>query len=91
MPRPCRCRRVRGKPRAYLFKPAGIPVKQLDESVLNFAEFEAVRLKDYLKLEQKECAEKMNVSQPTFHRILLLARNKIAQAIVDGKVIKIEK
>lgn len=91
MPRPCRQRRVRGKPGACFFKPAGIPRKNLQESVLNFAEFEAVRLKDYLGLEQNECAQKMEVSQPTFHRILVLARKKIAQAIVKGNVIKIER
>ena len=90
MPRPCRQRRIRGKPGACYFKPAGIPRIQLQESVLSFAEFEAVRLKDYLGLEQIECTEKMEVSQPTFHRILLSARKKIAEAIVKGYVIKIE-
>ena len=32
----------------------------------------------------------MNISQPTFHRIVLSARKKIADAIINGKAIKIE-
>ncbi len=32
----------------------------------------------------------MDVSQPTFHRILTLARRKVAKALVEGKMIKIK-
>ena len=53
-------------------------------------EYEAVRLKDLEGLEQEECARKMNVSQPTFHRLVLSARKKIADAIINGKAIRIE-
>lgn len=90
MPRPCKRRRIRGSPSSYYFKPAGIPKVNLDESILTVDEFEAVRLKDSLSLGQTECAEKMAISQPTFHRLLLSARKKIADAIVNGKAIKIE-
>ena len=90
MPRPCKRRRVRGRPSSSYFKPAGIRKIELEESVLAVDEFEAVRLKDYLNLDQNECAKKMNVSQPTFHRLILSARKKIADAIVNGKAIKIE-
>jgi predicted DNA-binding protein (UPF0251 family) len=90
MPRPCKRRRVRGRPNSSYFKPAGIRMIELEEVVLQPEEFEAVRLKDSLALEQKECAEKMNISQPTFHRILEKARQKIADAIVKGKAIRID-
>jgi len=90
MPRPCKRRRVGGRPNSSYFKPAGIPKVELEESVLAIDEFEAVRLKDYLNLDQNECSEKMNISQPTFHRLVLSARKKIADAIVNGKAIKIE-
>jgi predicted DNA-binding protein (UPF0251 family) len=83
-------RRVRGRPNSSYFKPAGIRIIDLEESVLTVDEFEAVRLKDLLNLEQNECAEKMEISQPTFHRLILSARRKIADAIVNGKAIKIE-
>jgi len=89
MPRPRICRRVWLEPNITCFKPAGI-VANLDESILTVDEFEAVRLKDLLGLEQEEAAKKMNISQPTFHRLLVSARKKIADAIVNGKAIKIE-
>jgi len=61
----------------------------LEESVLTVDEFEAVRLKDLEGMEQEKCAKKMDISQPTFHRLVLSARKKIADAIVYGKAIKI--
>jgi len=76
MPRPCKIRRVGGRPNSFYFKPAGIRKIELEESILPVDEFEAVRLKDYLNLDQNECAEKMNVSQSTFHRLILSARKK---------------
>jgi len=32
----------------------------------------------------------MQISQPTFHRILLSAREKVTEALVKGKAIKID-
>jgi len=58
---------------------------------LTLEELEAVRLKDYEGLDQETSAERMNISQPTFHRLLLEARKKIADALVNGKALKIEK
>ena len=63
----------------------------LENSKLTIDEFEAIRLKDFLNLEQIACAEKMEISQPTFNRILTSARKKIADAIINGKAIEIEK
>ena len=89
MVRPCRRRRVRGNPGALYFKPAGIKMKELDETILTLPEFEAIRLIDFEGIEQGEAGKKMDVSQPTFSRILKSARRKISQAIVKGKAIKI--
>lgn len=91
MPRPHKMRRIRGNPNSHYFKPAGIPKCDLQESILRKDEFEAVRLKDYEGLDQTDCAKKMDVSQSTFHRLILSARKKIADAIVNGKSIKIEQ
>ena len=77
-------------PNFTYFKPAGIRMTELEEVVLTVDEFEAVRLKDLEGLEQEEVAKKMDISQPTLHRLLLSARKKIAEAIVKGKAIKIE-
>jgi len=90
MVRPKLCRRVRFNPDVTYFKPRGIPLTELDEVILHVEEYEAVRLKDLEGFEQEECAKKMNISQPTFHRLVLSARKKIADAIVNGKAIKIE-
>ncbi len=91
MPRPRLCRRIRFRPDVTYFKPAGIRIVELKETVLAPDELEAVRLKDLEGLEQEEAARRMNISQPTFHRIVTSARKKIADAIVKGKAIRIVK
>ena len=90
MPRPRRCRRVQFEPGTTYFKPKGVPLSDLEEVTLNVEELESLRLKDLEGKEQIESANIMNVSQPTFHRILLSARKKVAEALVKGKAIKIE-
>lgn len=89
MPRPCKQRRVRGNPISSYFKPNGIPKKDLEEVTLTNEEFEAIRLKDYEELDQIECAKQMEISQTTFHRIIIIARKKVSDAIINGKAIKI--
>ena len=91
MPRHRHRRCVGGHPPVTDFNPVSPrPIPQ-DEIILTIEEFEAVRLKDNLGLSQTEAAERMNISQPTFHRQLLAARKKIADALVNGKAIRIEK
>jgi predicted DNA-binding protein (UPF0251 family) len=90
MPRPRRRRRVRFGPDITFFRPEGVKESRLEESILTVDEFEAVRLKDLEGLDQEKAAKKMNISQPTFHRLIKSARKKIADAIVKGKAIKIE-
>lgn len=90
MVRPRLFRRVRFNPNVTYFKPRGIPLRELEEVVLQVDEYEAVRLKDLEGLEQEEAAKKMNISQPTFNRLLASARKKVSKALVEGKAIKIE-
>src|SRR4030042_531336 len=90
MSRPPKCRRVAFLPGVTYFKPAGIPLRALEEVRLSVEEAEAIRLKDLEGLEQEEGAEKMNVSRPTFQRVLASARLKIADALLNGKAIRIE-
>jgi hypothetical protein len=90
MSRPRRFRRVWVEPNVTYFKPAGVRMIDLEESILTVDEFEAVRLKDLGGLDEKTAAKKMNISQPTFNRLIASARKKIADAIVNGKAIKIE-
>ncbi len=91
MPRPCKRRRVRGRPNALFFKPSGKRIVELEETILDYSELEAIKLIDVKEVPQTEAAERMNVSQPTFSRILANARKKISDAIVKGKAIRIEK
>jgi len=77
-------------PSVTFFKPAGIPLRDLEEVQLTVEEAEAIRLKDLEGLEQEEGAEKMNISRPTFQRVLYSARQKIADALLNGKAIRIE-
>jgi predicted DNA-binding protein (UPF0251 family) len=72
------------------FKPAGIPLRALDEVRLSVEEAEAIRLKDLIGLEQEEGAERMSISRPTFQRVLYSARQKMADALLSGKAIRIE-
>lgn len=91
MPRPCKQRRIRGRPNSSYFKPVGIPMRALKEIVITMSEFEALRLVDVSEKSQGEAAEQMKISQPTFSRILDSARKKLANAIINGNAIKIEK
>ena len=90
MPRPIKCRRVAFMPGVTYFKPAGIPMRMLDEICLSVEEAEAIRLKDLEDLDQEQCAERMNISRPTFQRVLGSARKKIADVLLNGKAIRIE-
>ncbi|PIO07546.1 hypothetical protein COU59_03255 [Candidatus Pacearchaeota archaeon CG10_big_fil_rev_8_21_14_0_10_34_12] len=90
MSRPRICRRVRFKPGTTYFKPRGIPLRYLNEVVLTFEESESLRLIDLENTEQSKASKMMEVSQPTFSRILKIARKKVSDAIINGKAIRIE-
>lgn len=89
MPRPHKRRRIQGRVKSNYFKPAGIPLKEIEEINLTMPEFEAIRLIDFEETPQEEAAEKMKISQPTLSRILKSARKKVSEAIIKGKAIKI--
>jgi predicted DNA-binding protein (UPF0251 family) len=90
MPRPRKDRWVCCEPDVTFFKPRGIPMTELHEVRLTVDEIEAVRLKDLEGLEQEETASRMGISQPTLHRTLLSAHTKTADALVNGKALRIE-
>ena len=90
MARPVKWRRVACIPEVTHFRPAGVPAQILAEVFLSMEEAEAIRLRDLESLEQEECAEKMSISRPTFHRVLESARRKVADALLNGKAIRIE-
>ncbi len=89
MPRPRLCRRINFKPSITYFKPQGVPMKYLEIIELTAEEIEAYRLRHIDDLDQKEAANKMNTSSSTYQRILYSAYKKIADALINGKAIKI--
>jgi predicted DNA-binding protein (UPF0251 family) len=88
--RPTKWRRIEHVPTIPFFVPSKNDIPEIPANTLLLEELEAIRLKDLEGLEQGECAQKMGVSRPTFQRILLFAREKIADSLVSGKSIHIE-
>jgi len=91
MVRPIKPRRILFDPNVTYFKPKAVPLALLEEVELGVDELEALRLCDYKNLEQTEAAKKMKISQSTLQRILTSARKKVAEALIEGKAIKIRK
>ncbi len=91
MARPRLFRRIRFNPNITYFKPQGVPMRFLDIVELTTEEVEALRLKNRKDLKQVECAKRMKTSQSTFQRILSSAYEKVTDALVEGKAIKIIK
>ena len=90
MPRPRKTRFVQGGPMANVFKPLGIPSRSLEEVALPIEGLEALRLSDLDKLDQETAAARMNVSRQTFGRVLADARQRVSEALVLGKMIRIQ-
>jgi len=93
MPRPslCFCEGIKFEPNVLYFKPQGVPIRDLQVVELSLEEIEAYRLRHINNLEQKEAGEKMHTSTSTYQRILNSAYAKIADALINGKAIKIIK
>lgn len=91
MTRP-RCRfQIGFYPRCRRFSPADLPCSEKNCVDLSEAEIEALRLKNIKGLDQTEAAAKMGVSQSTFQRVLATAYQKVTDALVNGKMLKIVK
>ena len=90
MARPRRDRRIAFQPDVTYFKPAGVPMIHLKETMLSFDELETIRLVDSEGMEQSKAGKKMKISQSTLSRLLKEGRKKIADALVNGKAIKIQ-
>ena len=90
MPRPEIERVVHKPPIFSRFKPVGITGKMLDTITLSLDEYEAFRLADQLCYSQEEAAEEMEISRPTFTRLIEKARKKIADFIIEGKLLTID-
>ncbi len=90
MPRPRCPRRLACPPDARVFKPRGIPLRALEEVALGFDELESLRLADLEGLYHEDAAARMEISRATFGRVVAEARRKVAQALVEGKALRID-
>lgn len=87
--RPRKCRFIETLPCARFYKPQGIPMRNLETVQLKDEELEAIILCDHQKRSQQEAATQMQISRPTFSRILTSARSTMAKALAEGKALKI--
>jgi predicted DNA-binding protein (UPF0251 family) len=72
------------------FKPCGIQKKIVETVSLNLDELEAMRLADYDGLYQEQAAEKMKISRQTFGNIIMSAHKKIADFLINSKMLSVE-
>ena len=87
--RPIKVRTVRNDPKTKQFSPRG-RVGRPGYKALKIEEIEAIRMADYIGLNQRESAKFMGVSQQTFSRVLRNARKCLAEALINGDIIKIQ-
>lgn len=88
MPRPTKCRRICAVPKLDEFGPLHLQ-KEQEPVVLSVDEYEVIRLIDSLEMNQEECAAQMEVARTTVQAIYTSARRKIADALVNGRFLKI--
>lgn len=85
MPRKKRSRKLQAPPVIKGMSVYGMRGRRSKEVILLFEEYEAIRLLDYRKMTQEEAAKHMDISRPTLTRIYEVARQKVAEAFVEGK------
>ncbi len=90
MARPKKKRIVACNPAISYFKPRGIPLINLEEVLLTVDEREALRLADLLGLSYEEAGLKMGISRATFGRMVQHARHELADALINGRAIRVE-
>jgi len=68
-----------------------IPLQMQSVGVtMTIDEYETIRLIDFDGFTQEECAKQMNVARTTIQGIYSEARKKLAEFLVEGKVLSIE-
>ena len=87
MPRPFKCRNIFSEPGITAFKPTGIPANELEIIELRLDEVEAIRLADLEGMYHEEAAKRMGISRATFGRLVQGARQKVADALLQGKML----
>jgi len=76
-------------PRVDTFTPSGKSSISAEMVIMSVEEYETMRLIDYEDLNQEQCARIMGVARSTVQRLYNDARKKIADSIINVKVLKI--
>ena len=90
MARPTHCRYVTQAPQTKYFKPCGLPLRELQEVSISVEGLEALRLADEEGLTASDAAIFMRISRHTFGRLLTKTRTTVADALINGKALRIE-
>ncbi|MBN2299721.1 MAG: DUF134 domain-containing protein [Acholeplasmataceae bacterium] len=90
MPRPTIRRKVCCLPEVNLFGPLISNPSKREIIYMTVEEYESIRIIDFIGKNQEICADEMHVSRATAQRIYYAAKQKIAEALVNGKILKIE-
>lgn len=86
-----RGRRIEGDYTGHFFKPRGIPLSTLDQVSISKDELEVLRLRYIEKKQQLEASEQMGISQSQYQRDMVKALEKIVDALIGGKAIRIDE
>lgn len=89
MPRPRKCRRVCRLPENRGFTPIS-PGADSSPVVLSVDEYESIRLIDREGFSQAQCGEYMKIARTTVQQIYTTARKKLADALAEGRPLRIE-
>ena len=90
MARPRKWRRVCSLPENNKFGPLNSPSDTMNDVHMTVDEYETIRLIDLEGFTQEECAGQMHVARTTVQSIYAEARKKLAESLVNGKVLLIE-
>lgn len=90
MSRPIKWRKVCCLPESNSFGPLNSTQNENNIIIMSIDEYETIRLIDLQGFMQEECAEQMKVARTTVQRIYNDARKKIAESLVNGKILRIE-
>lgn len=90
MPRPRKWRKVCCLPDSNRFGPLDVPAQGGFFITMTVDEYETIRLIDLEGLSQEECAGQMSVARTTVQGIYSDARKKLAESLVNGKILRIE-
>jgi uncharacterized protein len=76
-------------PDVTFFKPAGVPMRELEIIEISYPEIESLRLVDYNGMTQEEAASQMGISRRSLWSDLKNARKKVAYALSNGCALQI--